>query len=122
MDKPRRGNAPVIMTAPRGKGVEHLVSDFAALSTSERQSGSGRGTPWSHAMLPKTKPTHIDDKRGTSSEQDINSKILFVARLGVSGDPISIVANYIRILSKPSWQLFQYHIGRRLLLSLFHPP
>ena len=52
------------MTAPRGKGVEHLVSDFAALSTSERQSGSGRGTPWSHAVLPKTKPTHIDDKRG----------------------------------------------------------
>lgn len=52
------------MTAPRGKGVEHLVSDFAALSTSERQSGSGRGTPWSHAGLPKTKPSHIDDKRG----------------------------------------------------------
>ncbi|CAF5143392.1 unnamed protein product [Rotaria sp. Silwood1] len=94
VDKPRRGNAPVIMAAPRGKGVEHLVSDLAVLSTSERQTGSGRGTPWSNIALPKTKPTHIEDKRG------------------VSGDPISIVANYIRILSKPSWQLFQYHIGK----------
>jgi hypothetical protein len=53
------------MAAPRGKGVEHLVSDFATLSTSERQAGSGRGTPWSNTALPKTKPTHIDDKRGT---------------------------------------------------------
>jgi hypothetical protein len=52
------------MTAPRGKGVEHLVSDLATLSTSERQAGSGRGTPWSNTALPKTKPTHIDDKRG----------------------------------------------------------
>jgi hypothetical protein len=52
------------MTAPRGKGVEHLVSDLAGLSTSERQAGSGRGTPWSNTVLPKTKPTHIDDKRG----------------------------------------------------------
>ncbi|CAF4329426.1 unnamed protein product, partial [Rotaria magnacalcarata] len=33
IDKPRRGNAPVIMSAPRGKGVEHLVSDLATLST-----------------------------------------------------------------------------------------
>ncbi|CAF3661473.1 unnamed protein product, partial [Rotaria sordida] len=92
VEKPRRGNAPVIMAAPRGKGVEHLVSELAVLSTGERQTGSGRGTPWSNIALPKTKPTHIEDKRG------------------VSGDPISIVANYIRILSKPSWQLFQYHI------------
>ncbi|CAF1424094.1 unnamed protein product [Rotaria magnacalcarata] len=92
IDKPRRGNAPVIMSAPRGKGVEHLVSDLATLSTGDRQTGSGRGTPWSNIGLPKTKPSHIDDKRG------------------VSGDPISIVANYIRILSKPAWQLFQYHI------------
>ena len=52
------------MTAPRGKGVEHLVSDFAALSTGERHGGSGRGTPWSNTALPKTKPTHIEDKRG----------------------------------------------------------
>ena len=52
------------MAAPRGKGVEHLVSDLATLSTSERQSGSGRGTPWSNTALPKTKPTHIEDKRG----------------------------------------------------------
>jgi len=53
------------MTAPRGKGVEHLVSDLAVLSTGERQTVSGRGTPWSNTALPKTKPTHIDDKRGT---------------------------------------------------------
>lgn len=56
------------MTAPRGKGVEHLVSDFAALSTGERQAGSGRGTPWSNTVLPKTKPTHIDDKRGIKTK------------------------------------------------------
>ncbi|UJR37097.1 hypothetical protein I4U23_029801 [Adineta vaga] len=93
-DKPRRGNAPVIMTAPRGKGVEHLVSDFAGLSTGERQTGSGRGTPWSNTGLPKTKPTHIEDKRGIRKGYQM----------------IIIVANYIRILSKPSWQLFQYHI------------
>ncbi len=37
--------------------------------------------------------------------------------VGVSGDPISIVANYIRILSKPSWQLFQYHIGKGFFSS-----
>lgn len=53
------------MTAPRGKGVEHLVSDLAVLSTGERQTISGRGTPWSNTVLPKTKPTHLDDKRGT---------------------------------------------------------
>jgi hypothetical protein len=57
------------MTAPRGKGVEHLVSDFAALSTGERQTGSGRGTPWSNTGLPKTRPTHIDDKRGTFNKK-----------------------------------------------------
>jgi len=59
------------MTAPRGKGVEHLVPDLAALSIGERQAGSGRGTPWSNTALPKTKPTHIDDKRGTYREEKI---------------------------------------------------
>ena len=57
------------MTAPRGKGVEHLVSDLATLSTGERQTGSGRGTPWSNTALPKTKPTHIEDKRGTLADE-----------------------------------------------------
>lgn len=47
-----------------------------------------------------------------SEEKEITSTFLFLS--GVSGDPISIVANYIRILSKPSWQLFQYHIGKDL--------
>ena len=65
MDKPRRGNAPIIMAAPRGKGVEHLVTDLGGLSIGDRQSGSGRGTPWSNPVTPKTKPSHIDDKRGT---------------------------------------------------------
>jgi hypothetical protein len=60
------------MTAPRGKGVEHLVSDLATLSTSERQTGSGRGTPWSNTALPKTKPTHIDDKRGPHNQKEFN--------------------------------------------------
>ena len=115
MDKPRRGNAPVIMTAPRGKGVEHLVSDFAALSTGERQAGSGRGTPWSNTAVPKTKPTHIEDKRGTGDRSRSFSS-MGICVVGVSGDPISIVANYIRILSKPSWQLFQYHIGKDSIL------
>ncbi len=104
------------MTAPRGKGVEHLVSDLAALSTGERQAGSGRGTPWSSAALPKTKPSHIEDKRGTH-----RMKVFFFSEnflLGVSGDPIHIVANYIRILSKPSWQLFQYHIGKKFPIFL----
>jgi hypothetical protein len=66
------------MAAPRGKGVEHLVSDLATLSTSERQTGSGRGTPWSNTALPKTKPTHIDDKRGIHKRQNyFPSKINF---------------------------------------------
>ena len=103
------------MAAPRGKGVEHIVTDLGGLSIGDRQSGSGRGTPWSNPMTPKTKPAHIDDKRGKTlmrKEYQIEN-IIDDSNSGVSGDPISIVANYIRILSKPSWQLFQYHIGKK---------
>jgi hypothetical protein len=66
VDKPRRGNAPIIMAAPRGKGIDHLVSDLASMSVGDRHGGSGRGTPWSNTLLPKTKPSGMDDKRGTS--------------------------------------------------------
>jgi aubergine-like protein len=29
---------------------------------------------------------------------------------GTAGDPVNIIANYIKILTKPQWELFQYHI------------
>jgi aubergine-like protein len=29
---------------------------------------------------------------------------------GSAGDPVQIVANYIKILTRPQWELFQYHI------------
>lgn len=55
----------------------------------------------------------IDQGRITGKKQDQHE-----FDVGVSGDPISIVANYIRILSKPSWQLYQYHIGEKILENI----
>ena len=74
------------MTAPRGKGVEHLVSDLAALSTGAHQTISGRGTPWSNVVLPKTRSNYMEDKRGTHKKdslyiKSISSKVSVVIRL-----------------------------------------
>ncbi|CAF0863904.1 unnamed protein product, partial [Didymodactylos carnosus] len=91
-EKFRRGGAPTIMqSAPRGKGVEHLIGEFAQMSVHSLGRSSSRSIPWSD--LPRTRPESCIDKRGTS------------------GDVIPLIANYIKILSAPTWELFQYHIG-----------
>ncbi|CAF0742824.1 unnamed protein product [Didymodactylos carnosus] len=94
-EKPRRGGAPVVFQqAPRGKGIEHLMG---GLEITPKGTPIGRGREYTYAQVhgPHTRPEHIIDKRGTG------------------GDPIELVANYIKILSRPEWELFQYHIDFR---------
>lgn len=77
----RANAAPVIISAPRGKGVGRFVSEFPSLRISERANSSGRGTPWSNCSLPKTKPSHIEDKRGSIDAKRISPEfVVFSSR------------------------------------------
>ncbi|CAF1161007.1 unnamed protein product [Adineta ricciae] len=91
-EKPRRGNPPKVMPgAPRGAGVQSVTTDFAAMHVGATRSGrsSSRSMPYSTVSENRSQ---IGEKRGES------------------GDPINIIANYIKVLTKPEWELFQYHI------------
>ncbi|CAF1184445.1 unnamed protein product [Adineta steineri] len=90
-EKPRRGNPPKVMSgAPRGSGIQSMTSDFAAMRVGANSGrSSSRSVPYTE--LSEAQP-QVTEKRGTA------------------GDPINIIANYIKILTKPQWELFQYHI------------
>ncbi|CAF3792734.1 unnamed protein product [Rotaria magnacalcarata] len=90
-EKPRRGNPPKVMPgAPRGSGVVGMTSEFSAMRvTSSSGRSSSRSVPYSSMSEAQPQAT---DKRGTA------------------GDPVNIIANYIKILTKPQWELYQYHI------------
>lgn len=76
--------------APRGSGVQGLTSDFSSMRVS---SSSGRSSSRS-----------IPYSRMTESQPQATEK------RGTAGDPVNIIANYIKVLTKPQWELFQYHI------------
>ncbi|CAF4140900.1 unnamed protein product [Rotaria sp. Silwood2] len=90
-EKPRRGNPPKVMPgAPRGSGVKGITSEFATMRVgSSSGRSSSRSIPYSSMSEPQPQTT---EKQGTA------------------GDPVNIIANYIKILTKPQWELFQYHI------------
>lgn len=45
----------------------------------------------------------------------MNCDELFFNFLGISGSPIELSANYMRLLSRPKWTVYQYHVD-------FKPP
>ena len=127
MEKPRRGNPPRVMPsmtnddwetffiyryissgAPRGSGVQSMTSDFGAMSiaSSGGAQSSSRSVFHSNVADVQLKPK---DKRGTISNLCSRWVLTFHIE-GISGDPVNVIANYIKVLTKPQWELFQYHI------------
>ena len=68
----------------------------------------------SHTTISETQPQpQTSERRGKFTFLDRLKYLLFTFHPGTLGDPVNIIANYIKILTKPQWELFQYHIEFR---------
>ncbi len=83
-----------------------MISEFAGMRVGP---GSGRSSSRSvpYSSTSDTQP-QVTDKRGKLIILFLS--FWFFDFSGTAGDPINIIANYIKILTKPQWELFQYHI------------
>lgn len=96
----------IVLGAPRGVGIPALTAELSSvrLSASSGRS-SARSIPSSTTN--ETASSSTGGKQGISTTRSNQSDMSFK---GTSGDPIHIIANYVKVLTKPQWELFQYHV------------
>jgi hypothetical protein len=87
------------MSIPRGRGLDKLAPHMAGMSIGEHREGRSRGPP-----------IHDESQRRIIDPTRVSFREPGTEKQGTSGEPVALIANYVRILSAPQWLLYQYHV------------
>jgi hypothetical protein len=87
------------MSIPRGRGLDKLAPHMAGMSIGEHREGRSRGAP-----------IHEEAQRRIVDPTRVSFREPGTEKIGTSGEPVALIANYVRILSAPQWLLYQYHV------------